>query len=42
VDEGEERIQASYKENYQRLAEVKKIYDPGNLFHANQNIKPAA
>jgi FAD/FMN-containing dehydrogenase len=42
MDEGEERIRASYVENYQRLAEVKKRYDPDNLFHVNQNIKPAA
>jgi len=42
MDEGDERISASYLENYQRLAEVKKKYDPGNLFRVNQNIKPAA
>jgi hypothetical protein len=42
MDEGDERISASYQENYQRLAEVKKKYDPGNLFRVNQNIKPVA
>ena len=42
MDEGEERITASYQENYQRLAQVKRKYDPDNLFHLNQNIKPAA
>jgi FAD/FMN-containing dehydrogenase len=42
MDEGDERIAASYQENYQRLAQVKRKYDPDNLFHVNQNIKPAA
>ncbi|MGH7813432.1 MAG: FAD-binding oxidoreductase [Candidatus Binataceae bacterium] len=41
-DEDEERIVASYRENFSRLAKVKKKYDPGNLFRVNQNIKPAA
>jgi FAD/FMN-containing dehydrogenase len=41
MDEGEERISASYQDNYQRLAQIKKKYDPTNLFHVNQNIKPA-
>jgi FAD/FMN-containing dehydrogenase len=41
MEEGEERIAASYQENYQRLARIKQEYDPGNLFHVNQNIRPA-
>ncbi len=41
MDEGEDRIAASYRGNYARLKEVKTKYDPGNLFHMNQNIKPA-
>lgn len=41
MDEGQERVQASYRDNYARLAEVKQHYDPKNLFHVNQNIKPA-
>ncbi|WP_186758557.1 FAD-binding oxidoreductase [Echinicola salinicaeni] len=41
MDEGQERVQASYKHNYSRLAQIKKQYDPENLFSVNQNIKPA-
>jgi FAD/FMN-containing dehydrogenase len=35
------RIKDNYKGNYQRLVNVKKQYDPDNLFHVNQNIKPS-
>jgi hypothetical protein len=41
MDEGDERIRATYGENYDRLAKIKKKYDPNNLFRVNQNIKPA-
>ena len=41
MDEGQDRIRASYRDNYARLARVKSQYDPDNLFHVNQNIKPA-
>jgi FAD/FMN-containing dehydrogenase len=41
MEEGEDRVRASYGSNYDRLAQVKAEYDPGNLFHVNQNIKPA-
>ena len=41
MEEGEERIRATYRGNYERLAQVKRKYDPGNLFHVNQNIRPA-
>jgi FAD/FMN-containing dehydrogenase len=39
--EGEDRIRASYRENYQRLAEIKAKYDPENFFRVNQNVVPA-
>lgn len=41
MDEGQERVQATYRENYPRLASLKQRYDPTNLFHVNQNIRPA-
>ncbi len=41
-DEGEGRIKASYRGNYDRLTRVKKRYDPDNFFHINQNIPPAS
>nr|HMQ56158.1 BBE domain-containing protein [Anaerolineae bacterium] len=41
MEEGQERVQATYRENYPRLAAIKAIYDPHNFFHVNQNIKPA-
>lgn len=41
MEEGQERVQATYRGNYARLAAVKARYDPENFFHVNQNIKPA-
>jgi FAD/FMN-containing dehydrogenase len=40
MEEGEDRIRATYGKNYHRLARIKKRYDPANLFRVNQNIKP--
>jgi FAD/FMN-containing dehydrogenase len=42
MDEGTERVQATYRDNFDRLARVKAKYDPTNLFRVNQNIPPAA
>ncbi|HXY51751.1 MAG TPA: FAD-binding oxidoreductase [Terriglobales bacterium] len=42
MDEGQDRVQATYRDNYQRLASIKKKYDPKNFFRVNQNIRPAA
>jgi FAD/FMN-containing dehydrogenase len=41
MDEGQERVKASYRGNYPRLAEIKRKYDPENTFRRNQNIVPA-
>jgi len=40
MDEGDERIRATYRENYDRLSAIKAKYDPENFFRVNQNIKP--
>ena len=40
MEEGQERIQATYRDNYDRLVAIKTKYDPTNLFRVNQNIKP--
>jgi FAD/FMN-containing dehydrogenase len=41
MEEGEDRVRNSYRDNYDRLAKVKAKYDPDNFFQVNQNIKPA-
>ena len=39
IDEEQERVQATYRENYDRLVALKKEYDRENLFHVNQNMR---
>ena len=41
MEEGQDRVQATYRDNYDRLAAIKKKYDPDNFFRVNQNIRPA-
>jgi Berberine and berberine like len=40
MDEGDARVRASYRGNYERLAVAKASYDPANVFRVNQNIQP--
>jgi FAD/FMN-containing dehydrogenase len=42
MEEGQERVRATYRDNYERLTAIKATYDPDNLFHVNQNIPPAS
>lgn len=42
MEEGEDRVKASYRDNYDRLARIKAKYDPDNFFRVNQNVKPAS
>jgi len=37
----QDRVRANYRGNYERLVRIKQAYDPGNLFHLNQNIQPS-
>ncbi len=41
MEEGQERVKAPFRDNHERLAVVKKKYDPTNFFRVNQNIRPA-
>ncbi|MER5203739.1 FAD-binding oxidoreductase [Streptomyces sp. NPDC002825] len=41
ADEGQDRVRATYRGHYDRLAQVKRTYDPDNVFRHNQNIAPA-
>ena len=40
-EEGEDLVRAAYGDNYDRLAEIKRTYDPTNLFRHNRNVEPA-
>jgi hypothetical protein len=40
MDEGNERVKTTYRNNFDRLVAVKNKYDPTNFFHLNQNIEP--
>jgi FAD/FMN-containing dehydrogenase len=40
MEEGQERVKATYRGNYDRLVQVKNTYDPTNLFRVNQNVRP--
>jgi FAD/FMN-containing dehydrogenase len=41
-EDNESLVRKAYGSNYERLAQIKRIYDPRNLFRMNQNIGPAA
>lgn len=41
MEEGTDRIKATYGDNYERLQKIKTKYDPDNFFRVNQNIEPA-
>ncbi len=42
ADEGEDRTREAYRDSLDRLARVKAVYDPENLFRVNRNIVPAS
>ncbi len=42
MEEGQEWVRATYRDNYDRLARVKAQYDPDNVFRINQNIQPSS
>jgi FAD/FMN-containing dehydrogenase len=41
ASEDQDRVQLNYRQNYDRLVEIKSRYDPTNLFRLNHNIEPA-
>jgi FAD/FMN-containing dehydrogenase len=40
MDEGLDWVEATYRDNYERLLDIKRKYDPKNFFRINQNINP--
>jgi berberine-like enzyme len=40
AEDDQDKVHANFAGNYTRLAEIKRAYDPDNLFHLNQNVKP--
>jgi FAD/FMN-containing dehydrogenase len=42
MEEGQDRVKAAYRGNYDRLVQIKERYDPDNMFHFNQNIVPGS
>jgi len=40
MDEGQERVKATYRDNYERFVKIKDRYHPNNLSRVNQNVKP--
>jgi FAD/FMN-containing dehydrogenase len=41
MEEGQDRVRMSYRDNYGRLARAKAQFDPDNVFRVNQNILPS-
>jgi FAD/FMN-containing dehydrogenase len=41
ADDDDARLRAAYRESFERLAALKAVYDPDNLFRVNRNIPPA-
>ena len=41
-DQTQDMVNRTYRDNFPRLAKIKKQYDPSNLFRLNANVKPGA